>query len=89
MKFEKYSNNVLENILQDLETISCVLQNVFRAEEFVLDRFEATLSSDFGTNLLELRNQNKDLTEAVRLKAIIEIDSLIEQIEAEMERRIL
>jgi hypothetical protein len=28
MSFEKYSDKVLENILQDLDTVSCVLQNV-------------------------------------------------------------
>jgi hypothetical protein len=52
-----------------------------------LDRFEAVISSDYGANLRKLRNQNSELSEEVRLKAVAEVDRLIEVLETELESR--
>jgi hypothetical protein len=87
MKFERYSDKVLQNILEDLEIVYAVLQKSFEAKDNIIDRFEGILSSDFGANLRKLRDNNPDLTEKFRLKAVKEVDSLIEQVESEQINR--
>jgi hypothetical protein len=77
----------LDKIQQDLDTIYVVLQGSLKADIHIVDRFEGILSSDFGKKLRELRNSNLELNEEFRLKAVAEVEMMLEQIELEIKVR--
>jgi hypothetical protein len=85
--FEKYSDKELSDIQQVLETSYSVLHKSFEADQSTIQSFEAILNSDFGVSLRLLRKQNSELTEEFRLKAVAEVEMMLEQIETEIERR--
>jgi hypothetical protein len=87
--FERYSDNVLEEINQDLDMFYLVMQGSIKAEIHIIDRFEGVINSDFGSNIKKLREQNLELTESFRLQVVAELESLLEGLEREIENRFL